>query len=128
MGLTMQPAPNHGTTVYYDGGCPLCRAEIDIYQKSPGGDRVCWVDASACSDQDLGPALNRSDALARLHVRQADGALASGARAFVQIWAVLPKWRWLASLARIPGAIQVMEWGYVLFLKVRPLWRKASKR
>lgn len=34
------------TTVYYDGACPLCRAEIEFYAKSEGGERLILHDIS----------------------------------------------------------------------------------
>lgn len=110
-------------TVFYDGGCPLCRAEILTYQNAQGGERVRWVDASVCRESDFGEGLSRQHALARLHVRQANGHLVSGARAFLVIWSALPHWRWLALVAKIPGILPIMEWSYGAFLKLRRLWR-----
>lgn len=113
-------------SVYYDGGCPLCRAEIATYQRTAGGDSLRWVDAQGCVSEELGAGLERSAALARLHVRRADGTLVQGAAAFVEVWSALPRWRWLARIARVPGMLPLMDVGYALFLRVRPLWRPAS--
>lgn len=110
--------------VYYDGACPLCRLEVGAYQRAPGGDRLEWVDASSCPPSQLGQDLDRRAALARLHVRRADGTLARGAAAFVEIWAQLPGLSWLARLARLPGMLAVMNLTYAVILRVRPLWRK----
>ncbi len=112
--------------VYFDGGCPLCRAEIAAYQRTEGGDLLNWVDAQNCAQAELGPGLDKSKALARLHVRRPDGALVHGAAAFAEIWSALPRWRWLARLARLPGVTPVLELGYVAFLRLRPLWRPQS--
>ena len=109
--------------VYFDGGCPLCSKEIATYRAARGADQLRWVDAQACDEAALGPALDRKVALARLHVRLADGSLLSGAAAFVAIWQRLPAFRLLAWLARVPGALLLMEGAYRAFLKIRPLWR-----
>jgi predicted DCC family thiol-disulfide oxidoreductase YuxK len=106
-------------TVYYDGSCPLCRAEIDHYASEPGAAALCFRDVSA-ADAEPGPGLTRGEAMARFHVRRADGTLLSGADAFVGIWRVLPRWRWAARAASLPGAMTVLEAGYRLFLPVRP--------
>lgn len=74
--------------VYYDGGCPLCRAEIATYQRTEGGDAVMWVDAHGCAPDALGPDLQRPDALARLH--GVLPVLELGYRAFLR---VRPLWR-----------------------------------
>jgi predicted DCC family thiol-disulfide oxidoreductase YuxK len=65
--------------------------------------------------------------LARFHVRDGEGRLLSGAQAFLALWAVLPGWRWLACIGRVPGATWTMERVYRLFLRARPaLQRWAS--
>ena len=117
-------APDDKACVYYDGACPLCRAEIASYQRTEGGDNLRWVDASSGSVAALGPDLDRATALARLHVRRADGTLLRGAAAFAEIWSSLPRWRWLARIARFPGMTPCLDVAYGAFLRVRPLWRR----
>ncbi len=112
--------------MYYDGACPVCRTEIAAYQRADGGDDLHWIDVTRCEAGELGPDLDRAAALARMHVRRADGTLVQGAAAFVEIWASLVRWRWVARLARIPGVLPLMELGYRGFLKCRPLWRRRS--
>ncbi len=111
--------------VYYDGGCPVCRAEISAYQRAPGGETICWTDVTKASPDALGTDLDPKAALERFHVRRSDGRLLNGAAAFVEVWGHLRNWRWLSRVARLPGALILMEVGYRIFLKVRPLWRKA---
>lgn len=115
-------------SVYYDGGCPLCRAEIATYQQAAGGDSLAWVDAHACGVAELGSGLDRSNALARLHVRRANGTLLQGAAAFAEIWSVLPGWRWLGRLARLPVVLPLLDVAYTVFLRIRPLWRPSASR
>lgn len=118
------PSSATGTLcVYYDGGCPLCRAEIASYQRTEGAEALRWVDAHAGNPAELGPDLDAATALARMHVRRADGTLLRGAAAFAEIWSHLPRWRWLATLARLPGVLPVLDVMYTVFLAIRPLWR-----
>lgn len=105
-------------TVYFDGSCPVCRAEISHYQGQEGAKALCFVDASTPAPQ-LGADLDRGRAMARFHVRNADGSLVSGAAAMVAIWRVLPNWQWAARLASLPGMMGVLEGAYRLFLPVR---------
>ena len=114
---------NTEMTVYFDGACPLCRAEIGYYQNQNGAEYIEFLDVSA-NDGALPDGLTRAQAMARFHVRNADGDLLSGAAAFVHIWRTLPGWRWAARIASLPGAMTVMEFGYVSFLRVRPLISK----
>jgi len=110
-------------TVYYDGACPLCRREIAGYQSMKGAERLNWQDVSEANEQ-VAQDLSRSDALARMHVRTADGKLVHGARAFALMWQAFPKTRWLGRLAATPPALLVLEPMYRGFLKIRPLWRR----
>ena len=111
-------------TVYYDGACPLCRAEIGHYSAQEGAGVICFLDAST-QTSDLPEGLTREQALARFHVRLSDGRIASGAQGFVEIWKTLPRWRWAARLAGLPGVTPLLEVGYRLFLPIRPYLSKA---
>jgi predicted DCC family thiol-disulfide oxidoreductase YuxK len=125
-------------TVLYDGACPLCRREIGVYRGLPPlhpDSPVCFADVNDTA-LTLPPGTTREQLLARFHVRGRDGALLSGAQAFLALWAALPGWRWLALAGRLPGAGWLMEAGYRLFLRWRPMlqrWafrleRRAQKR
>ncbi len=117
-------------TVLYDGACPLCRHEIGLYQRGadPARLRFCDISRSDVASAGLPPGLTRDKLLARFHVRRGDGAVFSGAQAFVQLWATLPGWRWLARLARLPGMLWLMECGYRGFLRMRPTVQKLVLR
>jgi predicted DCC family thiol-disulfide oxidoreductase YuxK len=125
----MQEQSSTSPTVYYDGGCPVCTREIALYQRQDGADQVCWVDVAHCAPEALGPGLNREAAMARLHMRRADGTLASGAEAFTLLWRSLPRWAWLGRLLGSRVALALLEPAYRLFLAMRPLWRgRGGKR
>ena len=118
-----------GLTVLYDGACPLCRREIAVYhglQPINAGQTVAFSDVSR-SDCPLPPGGERSDYLARFHVQRADGQVLSGAAAFVALWATLPGWRYLAMVARLPGATPALELLYRTFLHVRPQMQGIAK-
>ncbi len=121
--------PSHDRlTVYYDGGCPVCRREIALYQRQPGAERCAWVDVSATASERVADDLDRADALARMHVRRADGRLVDGAVAFIALWQALPKTRWLGRIAGVPPLPWLLEFGYRIFLRVRPLWRSHTRQ
>jgi len=109
--------------VFYDGACPVCRREIAHYQRSAGADAVAWIDATSCPPEAFGPGLSREAALARMHVRGADGRLVSGAAAFALLWQALPRWRWLGRLVGSRPVLPLAEALYRLFLRLRRAWR-----
>ena len=115
-GLVTERPPS---IVYFDGSCPLCRAEIGMYSRNDSDGSLCFVDISARSASVL-EGLTQQRALQRFHVRNDKGQLLSGAAAFVEVWDRLPGWRWAARAAGFPGAIAMLELGYCLFLPIRP--------
>ncbi|WP_158046286.1 thiol-disulfide oxidoreductase DCC family protein [Skermanella pratensis] len=108
-------------TVYYDGACPICSREIAFYRRRDAAGRVRWHDLRR---EPVDPSLDgitQAAALARFHLRRADGTVVSGAAAFATLWSLTPGFRGLGALARLPGMIWVLERGYDLFLRLRPL-------
>ena len=114
-------------TVLYDGQCPLCRREIDVYRGLQPNTPVCFADVNDIA-QTLPPGTSREQLLARFHVRDSDGQLLSGAQAFLALWAALPGWRWLARVGRVPGVAWAMERVYRVFLRVRPMLQRWASR
>lgn len=109
-------------TVYYDGACPVCAREIGFYRGRQGAERIDWIDVAAPGAA-TGPGFTRDAALRRIHVRRADGTLASGAAAFAEIWRQLPGFRRLGLAVGAPPVRPVAELAYRGFLRLRKLWR-----
>jgi predicted DCC family thiol-disulfide oxidoreductase YuxK len=109
-------------TVYYDGACPLCQREIALYQGMGGAEAIRWHDVSTLGTgaEDLAT----GDAMARFHVRRADGTLVSGARGFFEVMKTIPKLRWLGHVLSVPPIPWVAEGAYRLFLPLRPLLKR----
>lgn len=95
-----------------------------MYRRQPGADAVHWVDVAACGANDIGPDLSRQAAMARLHLRRADGILVSGAQAFTEMWRALPRWAWLGRLLNNRPCLWLLEGGYRAFLLARRSWRR----
>ena len=106
-------------TVYFDGSCPLCRAEIEYYRHKDEAGALCFVDVSrhgAVTPEGMTP----EQAMQRFHVRANNGRVLDGAAAFVEVWTRLPNWRWAARAASLPEALVVLELAYRMFLPARP--------
>ncbi len=119
-------------TVFYDGACPLCNAEIGLYRGCAGAERVEFVDVSIAAAGAVAPGLDKAAALERFYVRGADGTIASGAAGFGRLWLALPGWRWIGRIVLLPGILQSTELVYRGFLVLRPalqwIWRTKSGR
>jgi predicted DCC family thiol-disulfide oxidoreductase YuxK len=112
--------------VFYDGGCPVCSREIAFYRSRRGADGFEWVDVHR-ADSPLGPGLSREAAIARLHVRLADGTLVSGAAAFAALWRGMPGFSWLGRWLQVPPFGALAEFAYLIFLRLRRVWRRPQR-
>lgn len=115
-----RPEPDPSLCVLYDGDCPLCSREIGWYQKLDANERIRWIDLRDTAASPLPAGIGRDTALARFHVVQADGAVASGAAAFVRLWQAYPGLRLAARLFSKPLPLAILERAYRLFLPLRP--------
>jgi predicted DCC family thiol-disulfide oxidoreductase YuxK len=118
-----QPA---SLTVYFDGECPVCSREIAMYRRQAGASSMAWVDVTTCPAASLGIDLDRQSAMARLHVRTADGELTSGAAAFSLLWRSLPRFAPIGRLLNHRPVLAVLEVGYRVLLVMRRTWRRPT--
>ena len=109
--------------VLYDGGCPLCRREIDHYRRLPGAEQLEWVDLAA-ADTDLDAlGVDRAAAMARFHLRDSAGGWLTGAWAFAELWAHLPGYGVLARGLRALRLLGHLDRVYGTFAS----WRLARR-
>ena len=106
-------------TVYYDGDCPVCRVEVDLYRRF--GDAVEWIDIERLPDEALPKP--RAELLGRFHARRKDGSWAVGVDAFQAIWRVLPYWKRAAWAFDVPGLRGATELAYKGFLR----WQRRDR-
>ena len=105
-------------TVFYDGGCPLCRREIAHYRRLDADRRLGWVDITD-GDQHLPLGLTRERAMARFHVLDSHGRWHTGAWGFAELWSHLPGYRLLAHASRWLGAVRILDGAYTRFTRWR---------
>ena len=107
------------TTMFYDGGCPICSREVEHYRRMDREGRVEWADIDADPGVARSIGLTYEEAMARLHVRDRSGKVLSGAWAFAAVWDELPYYRWLARLLRALRLLPVINLAYIPFAKRR---------
>jgi predicted DCC family thiol-disulfide oxidoreductase YuxK len=74
-------------TLYYDGSCPLCSAEIARLAKY-ADDRIELRDVHQLGENETTVA--RTELLARLHLQTADGEWITGLKANIRAWQYTP--------------------------------------
>jgi len=102
-------------TVFYNGACPICCAEISHYRKLATRDRIeslAWCDLAETPDALAPHGLTPGQAKRRLYTLSPEGTLVGGVESFIAIWQRLPRYRWLARVTRWPVIYSVTEWVY----------------
>ncbi len=88
------------TTMFYDGGCPVCLRGVEHYRRLDWAGRLAWVDLTAPGFDPAAHGVKFADAMDVLHVRGRDGALRSGGYAFLALWSELPGYRLLGAVVQ----------------------------
>ncbi|MBB4313884.1 thiol-disulfide oxidoreductase DCC family protein [Roseospira marina] len=124
----------HGLTTYYNGACPVCRTEIQHYQKVDARHDVGlgWHDVSQGNGGLAIFGIAGDAATRRLYAIDDKGQLHAGVDAFIAVWRHLPGYRWIARLIALPGlhavAVAVYEGILAPLLFQWNRWRRRRHR
>ena len=93
-----------GVEVYYNGACPVCRAEIESYARlcAAQATDVRFVDSTQNPDALAAQGLRREHLEQRLYLRDARGRIVSGIPAMLALWSRVPGQQWLVRLVDRP--------------------------
>lgn len=101
-------------TTFYNRACPVCRMEIDYYERTchASGVPSQFVDIHQEPDglSDFG--LSADDGKRRLYCIDEDGQLHGGIDAAIVMWRAMPSHRWLARVVQVPGIYRAAHWAY----------------
>jgi predicted DCC family thiol-disulfide oxidoreductase YuxK len=100
------------TKVLYNASCPVCSFEIDHYA-AYSKEQALPISFDDLNDQEKLRhwGLDPDTAARRLHVVK-DGEMLAGIPAFIALWQDMPKYRWLAKVAALPGLHRLLCWTY----------------
>lgn len=112
------PAPSSDDRfeVFFDGGCPLCRREIDMIRKKDRDGRLRLTDISDPGFRsDVG---SRDQLMRAIHGRGPGGEVRTGVDVFREIYSRLG-WRRLVGFSRLPVIRGLLDWVYRGFAWLR---------
>jgi len=102
-------------TLYYDGACPLCSAEINKLEKF-SNESLLLKDIHELDQREVG--INKALLLSRLHLETAQGEWVTGLQANIRAWQHTP-FRALWRMLDWPLVNRVSHWGYEAWLRQR---------
>lgn len=105
-------------TVFYDGQCPLCLAEMRQLQALDQQGRLGFVDINGDDFSKRYPAIDQAQASRILHGQLDTGERLLGLDVTYRAWSLVGKHRWLALL-RWPVVKPIADIGYRIFARYR---------
>ena len=106
-------------TVFYDGKCSLCSAEINYYKKISSKLIFNWEDISQSKDKLDLLGVSSIDALKLMHVVDHQGKIHIGVDAFILMWQNMSQWTFVAKIASLPVFYNIAVLLYRVFAKWR---------
>jgi predicted DCC family thiol-disulfide oxidoreductase YuxK len=105
-------------TMFYDGLCPLCQAEILFLSRRNDSGLLHFVDVNSMQYSADTVGVSCQQALDSMYAQYDDGELINGVDVFTAAYerANLPKLAWLFSR---PSLRPMLTWGYRFFAKNR---------
>lgn len=105
-------------TIYYDGQCPLCQAEVEFLKTRNHKNLLAFADISDLSFDQAKHQISCSMALERIHGRLGDGRLLVGVPVFAEAY----RRAGLKTLARLLSqrcSLPILSSAYSLFARYR---------
>jgi predicted DCC family thiol-disulfide oxidoreductase YuxK len=114
----MLTTSSYDIEVFHDGGCPLCRREIEMIRIRDKHNRVRFtnIDDASFDPAELGKSYDQL--MAQIHGRLPDGTWVIGVETFRHLYRAIGFNR-LVALTRLPVVSQLMDVGYGIFAKYR---------
>jgi predicted DCC family thiol-disulfide oxidoreductase YuxK len=105
-------------TLFYDGACPLCQAEILFLSSRNQANLLKFIDIHSDQYDPLKVGVSCEEALAAMYGQYADGTLINGPAVFPEAYrrVNLPTLAWFFSRKTLQPALQI---GYRIFAKNR---------
>jgi predicted DCC family thiol-disulfide oxidoreductase YuxK len=105
-------------TLFYDGACPLCQAEILFLSGRNQADLLGFVDINSKAYDPLKVGVSCEEALAAMYGQYADGTLINGVTVFPEAYrrADLPTLAWIFSRKLLQPILKI---GYRFFANNR---------
>ena len=106
--------------VFFNNSCNICRFEINHYKKI-SDNSLEWVDITNNKDALALTSKSQKELLRRLHVID-NGKVIGGAKAFLIIWAKIPKYKILSKIFSFRPLFLIFHYlyevaAYFLFIK-----------
>lgn len=111
-------------TVLFDGSCSLCRASAARVRRFDSQNHIELLDLHDTSVSKRFPQIDRDEAMKWMQAVDPNGRIYSGSDAWAKIGLVLPGWKLIAWILRIPGIRWIASKIYAWIARYRYRWNR----
>jgi len=106
-------------TIFFDGGCPLCKREVDFLRSKNQKGYLNFIDIN-CYDfsLDLKYGITYKQAMDRIHALKSDGSVIKDIKVFQEAYSLIGL-GWIYAPTKLPVLDKVFEFIYRLWAKYR---------
>ena len=106
-------------TIFFDGGCPLCKREVDFLQSKNQKGSLRFIDINTSDfSSDLKYGITYKQAMDRIHAVKSDGSLIKDIKAFQEAYSLIGL-GWIYAPTKLPILDKIIEFIYGLWAKYR---------
>ena len=106
-------------TIFFDGGCPLCKREIDFLQSRNKKGYLSFIDINTSDFYiDLKYGITYKQAMERIHALRSDGSVIKDIKVFQEAYTLIGL-GWIYAPTKIPIIDKFVEFIYWIWAKYR---------
>ena len=106
-------------TIFFDGGCPLCKREVDFLQSRNQKGYLSFIDINTSDFYlDLKYGITYKQAMERIHALKSDGSLIKDIKVFQEAYDLIDL-GWIYAPTKIPIFDKFIEFIYRIWAKYR---------
>ena len=106
-------------TIFFDGGCPLCRREVDFLQSRNQKGNLEFIDINSSDfSLDLKYGITYKQAMERIHALKIDGSVIKDINVFQEAYGLIGL-GWIYAPTKLPILDKFIEFIYGLWAKYR---------
>ena len=106
-------------TIFFDGGCPLCKREVDFLQSKNQEGALSFIDINTSDfPSDLKYGITYKQAMDRIHAMKSDGSVIKDIKVFQEAYSLIGL-GWIYAPTKLPILDKFIEFIYGLWAKYR---------
>ena len=106
-------------TIFFDGGCPLCKREVDFLQSRNHKGYLSFIDINSSDfSLDLKYGISYKQAMERIHAFKSDGSVIKDIKVFQEAYSLIGL-GWIYTPTKLPDLDKCIEFIYGFWAKYR---------